>query len=256
MMTGRNTVAVLAGCIVLLAASAQAADVVGARVKLFTLKALNADSYQGRPYVSLGDYFGTDAKEPKKAVLLSFFATYCEPCKREMPFLAALQESYADQGLQVLIVSIDKEADKIAEVKKRAEDANIKFPVLSDRFNLVARRYLVDSLPNVYIVDSTGTVVFTKVGYDEDVSVELHSVVRKNLGVAASDPVPPALIAFVRGAEQPPAIPVSSPGPAGAQANSGEPTAAEATVAGVIKSSDKKKKKRRKRRAKKRRRRR
>ncbi len=112
---------------------------IGEEVPVFTLKALNGDE-AGEPYVSVDKYYGPEAKEQKKAIILSFFATYCEPCKKEMPFLAALYDTYRDKGLQILLVSIDKENDKVDVAKSLAADAKVKFPVLTDRFNIVAKQ--------------------------------------------------------------------------------------------------------------------
>ena len=52
----------------------------------------------------------------KKAVVLSFFATYCEPCKKELPFLEKMHEKYRDQGLAVVVVNIDTKPEEIAKV--------------------------------------------------------------------------------------------------------------------------------------------
>ena len=97
---------------------------VGEAVPVFTLKTVNNDD-SGVSYVGVDAYYGAGAKEPKKALLLSFFATYCEPCKKEMPFLAALFDSYKDKGLAVLSVSIDKEADKIDFIKNLAKTSGV-----------------------------------------------------------------------------------------------------------------------------------
>ena len=59
---------------------------VGEEVPTFTLKPLNAEA-AGLKVVSLENYVGPEKTEKKKAVILSFFATYCEPCKRELPYL-------------------------------------------------------------------------------------------------------------------------------------------------------------------------
>src|SRR5689334_20045427 len=80
---------------------------VGEVVPAFTLKAVNGEDI-GDTYISIDRYFGAAAKEPKKALILTFFATYCEPCKREMPYLAALFDAYKQKGLQIVSVSIDK----------------------------------------------------------------------------------------------------------------------------------------------------
>ena len=95
----------------LLAGSLQAGTLpVGARAEQFTLKVVNVEKVDKR-ILALGHLVGEGAKEPKKLVVLSFFATYCEPCKKELPFLEELYKRYSDQGLGVLVVSIDKDKD-------------------------------------------------------------------------------------------------------------------------------------------------
>jgi alkyl hydroperoxide reductase subunit AhpC len=165
---------------------------VGEEIPTFTLKALNGDVL-GESYISVDRYFGTGAKEPKKALLLSFFASYCEPCKKEMPLLAALYEAYKQKGLQIVLVSIDTEAEKVDVAKNLAKDNGVKFPVLSDRFNIVAKRYFVAKLPNSYLVGGDGKVVVANVGYNGDISKRLVEEIRKSIGEPASDPIPESI---------------------------------------------------------------
>lgn len=169
---------------------------IGEAVKSFTLKALNPDD-SGESYVAIDNYYGPEAKSPKKAILLSFFATYCEPCKREMPYLAALHDTFKDQGLQVLLVTIDKDTQKIEEAKALARSAGVKFPVLTDRFNIVARRYFIEKLPCVYIIDDAGKVAMVNVGYSDDVSKVFLDEIRKLIGQPVSDPIPESLQKYV-----------------------------------------------------------
>ncbi len=110
--------AAVSACIVLGLSTPAWADGfgVGDPVQVFALKAVNSDVI-GEKIVAIDNYFGEEATEPKKAVVLSFFATYCEPCKREMPFLAAMHDAYGTKGLSVVSVSIDRESEKIDFVK-------------------------------------------------------------------------------------------------------------------------------------------
>jgi thiol-disulfide isomerase/thioredoxin len=171
---------------------------VGEEVKNFTLKVLNPEE-AGEPYVGIDRYYGPQAKEAKKAILLSFFATYCEPCKREMPYLEALYGLYKSKGLMILSVSIDKEPDKIEEVKALAKEANVSFPVLSDRFNIVAKRYFIEKLPCVYLIDGQGKVAMVNIGYNDDISKELLDQIRKSIGEPTSEPVPDVLARYMHG---------------------------------------------------------
>ncbi len=178
---------------------------VGEAAPSFTLKAVNGDDV-GETYISIDRYFGPNAKDPKKAVILSFFATYCEPCKREMPLLGALYETYKGKGLQVVLVSIDKDAEKIEEAKGLAKQNALKFPVLSDRFNIVAKRYFVSKLPNLYILNGEGKVAMVNVGYNDDVSKRLVDEVRKAIGEPTSNPIPEVIASHMAHAGSGPAV--------------------------------------------------
>jgi cytochrome c biogenesis protein CcmG, thiol:disulfide interchange protein DsbE len=170
---------------------------VGEEVPVFTLKALNGED-SGEPYVSVDKYYGPEAKEQKKAIILSFFATYCEPCKKEMPYLAALYDTYKDKGLQILSISIDKENDKVDFAKNLAKEKNVKFPVLTDRFNIVAKRYFIAKLPCVYVINGEGRVTQVHIGYTGDVTKSLHDEVRKLVGEPEGGPVPPAIAQYLQ----------------------------------------------------------
>lgn len=228
---------------------------VGEAVQVFALKAVNPD-VAGAPIVSIDSFYGPDAKAPKKAILLSFFATYCEPCKREMPYLAALQDLYKDKGLQVLSVSIDREQEQIDFVKNLATDSGAKFPVLSDRFNIVAKRYFVSKLPNVYLINSEGKVALVKVGYNDDISRVLLDEVRKLIGEPVTAPVPESLAKHMsHGAPAKPETPapadVATPadattpaaGSAAAETPADEPTKGKGKAKGAAKGKGKAKSK-------------
>src|SRR5579872_5070278 len=73
---------------------------VGDPAPLFSLPLYNAEA-QKRAMFALDAVVGPEAEEPNvKAVLMSFFATFCAPCKREMPYLEKLNEQFHDQGLR------------------------------------------------------------------------------------------------------------------------------------------------------------
>ncbi len=168
---------------------------VGEAAPTFALRAVNPEVI-GENLVAVDRYFGADAKQPKKAVLLSFFATWCEPCKKELPFLAALYDTYKDKGLMVLSVSIDREAEQIDTIKTLASNVNAKYPVLSDRFNIVAKRYMVAKLPLVYVMSPDGKVAFSRVGFTEDTPRALAEEVRKLIGESGA-PMPDTLTRFL-----------------------------------------------------------
>ena len=118
-----------------------------------------------------------------------------------------------------------------------ASEAKVRFPLLTDRFNIVARRYYIQKLPCVYILDAEGKVAMVNVGYGDDVSKTLLDEIRKHIGEPASDPIPGALAEYM--AHTP-------------TAKAGSSAAVTDEPAGESKASKKKKKRKKKRRKKKR----
>jgi thiol-disulfide isomerase/thioredoxin len=133
---------------------------------------------------------GEKPEEAKKLVVMSFFATYCEPCKKEMPELARLYDSYKDQGLGVLLVSIDKGDEQKEQIVALARENGVRFPVVHDRFQVVARRYAADRLPYMLLLDGNATVKAVHVGYTEELRKNLENELREHLGLGPS-PLPP-----------------------------------------------------------------
>jgi peroxiredoxin len=162
----------------------------------FTLKTVNGDVVDLK-YAALDRYVGKDPKEPKKALLLSFFATYCDPCKKEMPFLAALVKEYRAKGLEAFLVSIDKKEEDIKIAKDLAAEHGIDFPVLADRYNIVAKRYGVNNLPCVYLINAGSQIDWVSIGYEKDSPAKILAAVRQAIGEPLTDPVPAHIQAFL-----------------------------------------------------------
>lgn len=135
-----------------------------------------------------GRWTGEKPDEQKKLVIMSFFATYCEPCKKEMPELSRLYDTYKDQGLGVMLVSIDKGDEQRQTIIDLAKQNKVAFPVMHDRYQVVARRYAAERLPYMLMLDPTGTVKVVHVGYTEDLKANLENEVRGHLGL---EPLPP-----------------------------------------------------------------
>jgi len=147
------------------------------------MKLHNAEAAQMKSF-TLSKFVGADAEKPSKVVLISFFATWCGPCKKELPFLASLDRTYRDKGLQVVTISIDKEEEAFEELRALVKEHDVRFPVVSDRYNVLARRYLgaKTAMPSVFLLRADGTIALVKQGYDGDASAFLTAEVEKLLG--------------------------------------------------------------------------
>lgn len=97
-----------------------------------------------------------------KVVLVNFWATWCMPCRREMPTMEALYQRYKDQGLEVLAVNLDMLSP--AGVKAFVKEVAVTFHVVLDPSWSTAPAYRVVGLPTTYLIDRAGNVVVREVG--------------------------------------------------------------------------------------------
>ena len=118
----------------------------------FTLQDLAGRSY------TLSDLKG-------QVVLVNIWATWCGPCKREIPSLVRLYQSRRDKGLEILAVSVDRTSS--ARVASFAERFQMNFPVLLNPRGDVANKYWARSIPSTFLVDKKGVIRWKVVGTRE-----------------------------------------------------------------------------------------
>jgi peroxiredoxin len=129
-----------------------------------------------------------DAKRPK-AYLVSFFASHCAACIKELPQIQQLYAENAGKGLMVIHITIDTEEAGIKMVKELLAKNKVTFPVLSDKGNMLMRRYGVGKLPHSLLLDDEARVVNVAVGYSEEQYNELVKGIGVLLSKAPSAPV-------------------------------------------------------------------
>jgi peroxiredoxin len=116
------------------------------------------DDIAGRPF-RLSDYHG------KSVVVLDFWATWCDPCKVELPRLAEIYERLGGRGLTIAAISIDG-PESVAQVRGVARQLRLPFPVLLDQESRVVALYNPRySAPYAVIIDRDGRVVRQHEGY-------------------------------------------------------------------------------------------
>jgi thiol-disulfide isomerase/thioredoxin len=125
----------------------------------FTLKSVDGKT------VSLADYKG-------KAVLLNFWATWCGPCKLEMPWLIELQKKYASQGFTVLGISEDDVSTK--EVSDFMAKMGVDYPVLMYDDQLNKAYGGIDYLPTSYYIGRNGKVIIEAGGLISESEIEAN----------------------------------------------------------------------------------
>ena len=113
-------------------------------------------------------------------VMINFWATWCGPCRQEMPLLDDLYGRYERVGFTLLGVNID---DDSRRAMKMIDELGVSFPVLFDESKDVSKLYAVDAMPVTVLVDREGTVRHVhhgyKPGYEEKYLTEIRSLLRE-----------------------------------------------------------------------------
>jgi len=121
--------------------------------------------------VRLSDYKG-------KVLLVDFWASWCVPCKTSFPALDALYREYQPKGLEVLAINLDEQ--------RRSADAFLaarphRMPVLFDPKGLAPVAFGVKGMPTSYLIDRSGTIRFTHMGYSGNVDVAYRKEIARLL---------------------------------------------------------------------------
>jgi len=122
---------------------------------------------EGRP-VRLREFRG-------KLVLLNFWATWCPPCRLEMPSMERLYQTFKQTAFAMVAVSIDRQGVQV--VKPFMEELQLTFPALLDSKTEVARQYGLRGLPTAYLIDRNGWLIGAAVGGRDWSSTEAKALI-------------------------------------------------------------------------------
>jgi thiol-disulfide isomerase/thioredoxin len=149
----RATFAALAVVVLSLAlpprAGAGSSALLGQPAADFALRSLAGDN------VRLSEHLG-------EVVVINFWATWCGPCRQEMPLLDEIYNKYLRAGLVLFSVNIDEQRDPAVEM---ARTLKVSYPVLFDERKDVSRAYQVGTMPVTVLIDRAGVVRYVSEGY-------------------------------------------------------------------------------------------
>jgi len=109
-------------------------------------------------------------------VLINFWASWCGPCREEMPLLNALHKKYEPLGFTVLGVNVEEQVDN---ARGFLNDFPVDFPVLLDSNNQVSKMYNVIAMPTTVVVDRDGNMRFLHKGYKPGDEQKYRKMVKK-----------------------------------------------------------------------------
>jgi cytochrome c biogenesis protein CcmG, thiol:disulfide interchange protein DsbE len=118
-----------------------------------------------------GNEFQLCSFQGKMPVVIDFWATWCPPCKRELPLVNEFAKTYADKVVVAGVTSDPKEQKDT--ITKFLADNNYTLPVIHDSDGAVAKEYYVEAIPFLVVIGTDGKVIATHLGYSEGVIEEL-----------------------------------------------------------------------------------
>ena len=137
-------------------ASATNASATSGKAPDFTLKS------RGGENIRLSDLRG-------QVVMLNFWASWCGPCRQEMPILEQLHKRYGKLGFTVVGVNVEQDTSKAVAYLR---DVKVSFPILYDNTSKVSKLYNVNAMPTTVMIDRNGNMRFIhhgyKPGYEKD----------------------------------------------------------------------------------------
>ncbi len=154
-MTMRQQWAIVAGIVIVLGGGLLAAShflggelfpvSIGSQAPAFQAKELDSSAYK-----SLADYKG-------KVVLLNVWATWCPPCRAEMPSIEKLYRQYGPRGLNVVAVSVDDAVSEDA-IRAFARDLGLTFQILHDPAGKIEQTYQTTGYPETFVIGKDGVI--------------------------------------------------------------------------------------------------
>jgi len=159
--------------------AAQTPDSITEQVESDTESSTEPDSDPGKnrkqaPDFTLADLSGrlhSLADFQGKVVLVDFWATWCGPCRKEIPHLVKLYDTYKSKGFVILGVGLDRQSN----IAKFVADNKISYTVLVDEKSVAARPYGVSGIPRTLIIDKKGRIAFDHTGFAPGMEKEMEA---------------------------------------------------------------------------------
>lgn len=144
--------------------TSQALDV-GDKAPIFVLKDLSQNEF------SLSSVKG-------KYIYLDFWASWCGPCKRSLPWLRKVKERFGPQGLEIIAVNLDIDEHQVFKFLKGNQ---INFPILRDPEGTTPSLYNVSTMPTSFLIDPDGKLIYVHPGFGESDQTGIEQILERTL---------------------------------------------------------------------------
>lgn len=154
-----RTITFLLSCLITM--QLQAATIEGPAPD-FTLKSLSGEN------LKLSEMRG-------EVIMINFWASWCGPCRQEMPILEKIYQKYQPLGFTLLGVNVEED---INDAKNYLKDVQVSFPILFDNTNKVSQLYEIIAMPSTILIDRDGNMRFLHQGYQPGVEDEYVNYIK------------------------------------------------------------------------------
>ena len=113
-----------------------------------------------------------------KVVLLDFWATWCSPCKKSMPFFNSLQQEYQQKGLQIVAINVDENPD---DTRTFLQQFPVNYVVVLDSEGDCPEKYQVKAMPSSYFIDRRGIIRQIHLGFRDRDKAEIRQLLEELL---------------------------------------------------------------------------
>ncbi|MEO0300374.1 MAG: TlpA disulfide reductase family protein [candidate division WOR-3 bacterium] len=137
------------------------------RVPSFTLKTLDGENF------NINDYIG------KKVIIIDFWATWCPPCRAEIPGFVRLYSKYKEKGVLIVGISLDRGGNAEELVKNFAKEFGINYPLMMGTEEVAKEFGGIFAIPTTFIINKKGEIIEKIVGYRDESFFEKK--IRENL---------------------------------------------------------------------------
>ena len=121
--------------------------------------------------ISLSQYKG-------KVVYIDFWASWCIPCRKSFPWMNSMEQKYSGKGLKIITINLDKKEKAVEKFLKRYP---AKFAVAYDPAGKTAEAYNVKGMPSSYLIDRSGNIIYTHIGFRASNKSELGGKIKAAL---------------------------------------------------------------------------
>jgi len=146
-----------------------------------------SDDAKKLPNITIADLQGKpvniiEAVGNEKITVLSFWATWCSPCKRELDAITELYPEWTEKyNMQLFAISIDN-ARMLTQVKPMVEEKGWEFPVLMDSKQELQHALEFQAIPQTFVIDKEGNIIFQHEGYTPGDEYELEKILATAAG--------------------------------------------------------------------------